>query len=86
MRLSQTLDMDGANVTCTHCGYVLCATDINWKETAILNETPMQSLGDPYSTGNEVLLRSFSCPGCGVLLDTETAMKGDPFLYDKIFM
>ena len=29
-----------------------------------------------------VVLRLFSCPGCGALLDTETALPEDPFLED----
>jgi len=32
----------------------------------------------------EVVLRRFSCPGCGALLDTETAMPDDPFLDDVL--
>ena len=45
----------------------------------------MQTLGGPYASGGEVLLRSFSCPDCGTLLETETAMQGDPYLHDKVF-
>ena len=85
MRLSQTLDLDGTSIVCGHCGHGLCDKDVNWKEKAILNETPMRTLGNPYSTDEQVLLRVFSCPNCGALLDTETAMKDDPFLHDKIF-
>ena len=58
----------------------------NWKEQASLSEQPMQNLGQPYSTDQQVMLRSFSCPGCGVLLDTETAIPGDPFLFDKLLI
>jgi acetone carboxylase gamma subunit len=32
----------------------------------------------------EVVLRRFSCPECGALLDTETAMPDDPFLDDVL--
>ncbi|MDB5999601.1 MAG: Acetone carboxylase gamma subunit, partial [Rhizobacter sp.] len=31
-----------------------------------------------------VVLRRFSCPQCGGLLDTETAMPDDPFLDDVL--
>ena len=71
---------------CKHCGGNLADGDGNWKETAVLQETPMRSLGGPYASGGEVLLRSFSCPACGTLLDTETAMRGDPYLHDQIFI
>ena len=75
----------GTHTTCKHCGHALAASDVNWKETAVLQETPMKSLGGPYASGGEVLLRSFGCPGCGIMLDTETAMQGDPYLHDRIF-
>ena len=75
-----------SQVSCKHCGRTLAGADGNWKDTASLQETPMQSLGGPYSSGGEVLLRSFCCPGCSVLLKTETAMQGDPYLHDQIFI
>ena len=71
---------------CRHCGGSPGAGDGNWKESAALQETPMQSLGGPYASGGEVMLRSFSCAGCGVLLDTETAMQGDPYLNDRLLV
>ena len=76
----------GAPVSCKHCGQGLGGADGNWKESASVQETPMQNLGGPYSSGGEVVLRSFGCPGCGILLDTETAMQGDPYLHDQTFI
>ncbi|MDE0285542.1 MAG: hydantoinase B/oxoprolinase family protein [Gammaproteobacteria bacterium] len=76
----------GAPVTCKHCGQSLGGTDGNWKESVSVQETPMHSLGGPYASGGEVLLRSFSCPGCGILVDTETAMQGDPYLNDRLLI
>ncbi|MEE8173002.1 MAG: acetone carboxylase subunit gamma [Alphaproteobacteria bacterium] len=40
--------------------------------------------GEAYSAGDQVLLRRFHCPGCGALLDTETALPDDPFLNDEV--
>ena len=74
-----------AQVSCKHCGQALADTGSDWKDTASVQETPMQTLGGPYSSGEEVVLRSFGCPCCGILLDTETAMRGDPFLHDRVF-
>ena len=34
---------------------------------------------------NRVVLRRFACPGCGALLDSETALPEDPFLNDILF-
>ena len=56
-----------------------------WKEKAILSEKPMDGAGgSPYSLSKKVLLRQFFCPNCGYLLDTETAIAGDPFLNDVV--
>ncbi len=74
------------HAACKHCGGNLSDDAGNWKERASVQETPMQSLGGPYASGGEVLLRSFSCPACGTLLDTETAMQGDSYLHDQIFV
>ncbi|MDE0155215.1 MAG: hydantoinase B/oxoprolinase family protein [Gammaproteobacteria bacterium] len=82
----QSAPVAGAPVTCKHCGQSLGGTDGNWKESASVQETPMQNLGGPYSSGGDVLLRSFSCPGCGILVDTETAMQGDPYLNDRLLI
>ena len=40
--------------------------------------------GKAYSAGAAVRLRQFCCPGCGALLDSETALAGDPFLDDVV--
>ena len=82
----QSESVTGAPVTCKHCGQSLGGTDGNWKESVSVQETPMHSLGGPYASGGEVLLRSFSCPGCGILVDTETAMQGDPYLNDRLLI
>ena len=82
----QSAPVAGAPVTCKHCGQSLGGTDGNWKESVSVQETPMHSLGGPYSSGGDVLLRSFSCPGCGILVDTETAMQGDPYLNDRLLI
>lgn len=86
MRLSPALKAERAKVVCAQCEEALCDLSSHWKEKAALNETPMGRLGLPYSTGEQVLLRVFSCPHCGALLDAETALPGEPFLRDEIFM
>jgi len=42
--------------------------------------------GAAYSTGEMVVLRRFFCPQCSALLDTETALAGDPYLDDVLFV
>ena len=83
---AQAATAGNAQVNCKHCSGNPAGGDGNWKESAALQETPLQSLGGPYASGGEVMLRSFSCPNCGVLLDTETAMQGDPYLNDRLLI
>lgn len=45
----------------------------------------MRDMGGPYTAGEQVMVRSFTCPQCGTLLDTEIALAEDPFLEDIIF-
>jgi acetone carboxylase gamma subunit len=89
MQLSQTLNISGrgdsAAINCVGCGHEFGLQTENWKKTANLQEEKMNSMGAPYTTGEGVLLRSFSCPDCGSLLDTELAMAGEAFLEDIIF-
>jgi acetone carboxylase gamma subunit len=90
MQLSQTLKINGqgdkATVSCLNCEHDFGSQTSNWKHSAQLIEEKMNTMGVPYTTGEGVLLRSFSCPGCGVLLDTELAIAGEAFLEDKIFV
>ena len=85
-RISATLVVDDArNVACKACGHTLGPAGEPWKEAARLHESSMQgAAGEPYTNAERVLLRRFYCPGCGALLDTETALAGDPFLNDVV--
>jgi len=89
MQLTQSLKIDGrgdkAKISCQDCQHDFGPQSTNWKNTAHMTEQPMNSMGTPYTTGEGVLLRSFSCPTCGLLLDTELAMTEDEFLEDIIF-
>ena len=89
MNLSSTLRLHGDGeekaIACLSCGQDLCPADVNWKNHATLDERPAEGFGSPYTTGAKVLIRSFACPGCGALLDTELAIPEDPFLEDRIF-
>lgn len=84
-RLAEGLIAAGARVHCRQCNHDLGAAGKPWKRAAVVNERPMTGAGGiAYSAGERVLLRRFFCPGCGALLDTETALAGDPFLDDVV--
>jgi len=89
VRLSANLEarlVDGKpQVVCVACSTPLGPVKDPWKAAAVLSETPMKGAGgDAYTAGDQVLLRRFHCPGCGALLDTETALPDDPFLNDEV--
>ena len=87
-RISATLVVDGERaIACMACGHALAAAGGPWKEAARLDERPMRgAAGEPYTNADRVVQRRFFCPGCGVLLDTETALPGDPFLNDVVLL
>ncbi len=89
MRMSQTLNISNDNgervVSCSKCDNSIASATDSWKQKAALQESVMNRLGDPFSAGDEVIMRSFACPACGTLLDTEIAMRGDALLEDRIF-
>ena len=85
-RISATLVVnENRAIACMACGHALGPAGEPWKEAARLDEQSMQGAGGaPSAMPSRVLLRRFFCPGCGVLLDTESALAGDPFLTDIV--
>ena len=82
-RLSEYLEIDAGHTKCRKCGHDLGASKDNWKNGAICQERPMNGAGGgPYQSAEFVRLRLFICPGCGLQLGTETAVKDDPYLED----
>ena len=76
---------DKGQIACMGCGHELGPKGRPWKDAAHLSEAPLQgSSGEPYSNAANVLLRRFYCPGCAKLLDSETALEGDPYLNDVV--
>jgi hypothetical protein len=76
---------EGDRICCRGCGAPLAPAGRPWKPAAQLDEAPMRGVaGKAYSVSEKVLLRRFSCGGCGALLDTEMALPGEPFLDDVV--
>lgn len=84
-RASRTLSIEGGHIVCSACGQVVGVEGAPWKQQAALSVVPVHAMAGASMTAQpEVVLRRFSCPGCGALLDTETAMPDDPFLDDVL--
>ncbi len=85
-RFSPTLDIKGNSICCHACGHEIAAKGEAWKPKAALQVAPIAASAEiPDATDQQVVLRHFACPNCGTLLDTETALKDDPFLDDRLF-
>jgi acetone carboxylase gamma subunit len=82
-KISQSLAINAGKVVCVACSHALGKAGTPWKPQATLNTQPVGTLPGAGSAIEErVVLRLFSCPSCGALLDTETALPEDPFLED----
>jgi acetone carboxylase gamma subunit len=73
-------------ICCRNCGQELAPAGRAWKPFAIVSEIPTDQISreatadDPAAT----VVRLFVCRGCGALLDSETALPGEPFLEDVV--
>lgn len=84
-KISATLAIEKGRIICIDCGYALAAAGTTWKQSAALSSVPVKDLpGAASAVEAKVVLRHFACPGCGSLLDTETALPEDPFLDDVV--
>jgi N-methylhydantoinase B len=70
-------DHERAVTRCAACGWELGPLQEDWKRAVVERSQPLAELGSPW-TSTLFVLRSFSCPGCGVLLDSEMTLPEDP--------
>jgi len=84
-RVSATLFAESGQICCASCSAPLAPANASWKKKAALTTVPVGALpGAGSNVESRVVLRRFSCPHCGHLLDTETALPDDPFLEDLV--
>lgn len=84
--ISSAVAIEGNKAVCASCNYDLCPSDQSWKQSAVMRNVEIaEAGGKTYETGHRgVMLRQFICPGCGRLLDTETATADTPPLNDRV--
>ncbi|MGA0608480.1 hydantoinase B/oxoprolinase family protein [Phenylobacterium sp. VNQ135] len=74
-----------SGVCCAGCDRPVAGPGAPWKAGARLRVTAVSELpGAPSSLDPRVVLRTFECPSCGLLLDTEIALPEDPFVDDVV--
>jgi acetone carboxylase gamma subunit len=84
-RVSASLFANDGQICCASCSAPLAPANASWKKKAALSTVPVRALpGAGSNVESRVVLRRFSCPRCGHLLDTETALPVDPFLEDLV--
>jgi acetone carboxylase gamma subunit len=84
-RVSASLFSEHGDVCCASCTGVLAPAGRSWKKAAALSTMPAAQLpGAGSNVEPRTVLRCFSCPRCGHLLDTEVALPEDPFLEDVV--
>lgn len=88
-RISETLEIrerdQQRQICCKNCGHALAAAGTSWKKRAAASAVPVGKMpGSGSSVHPHVVFRQFSCPQCGSLLDSETALPDDPHLEDVV--
>ena len=84
-RISASLFAENGQICCACCSAPVATANASWKKKAALSTVPVGALpGAGSNVESRVVLRRFSCPRCGHLLDTETALPDDPFLEDMV--
>jgi acetone carboxylase gamma subunit len=91
MRISETLEIrekgSAHHICCRGCGHALAPAGKGWKPHAVLSALPIAKVtGSSSAVEARAIFRQFSCPQCGSLLDSETAMPEDPFLEDIVMV
>lgn len=72
---------------CTKCGKVLGAANKSFKEYAVVKELPYSHYVDEgilSIRSNRFVIREFYCPKCAIRFDTESVIKGEPYLDIRI--
>ncbi|RII81666.1 acetone carboxylase subunit gamma [Neopusillimonas maritima] len=90
-RISPTLNLDDKAgrqfICCASCGAGLVefGGETHWKDKVPVKVAAVAGLhGWSKSVQPDLQLREFSCPECGHLLDSETGLPEDPYLYDVV--
>jgi hypothetical protein len=61
---------------CSGCGERLASGEENWKENVPRHDLRMDATGMFIPGDGRVVLRQYSCPACGLLLDSEVTLAG----------
>jgi N-methylhydantoinase B len=78
-------DEEGVHyAVCENCDAAIGRADDHWKTNAGRSEEPLSAAGTATGGPGEYCLRTFLCPECGVIVDTEVAKRTDPALVSRL--
>ena len=88
-RVSETLNIrtmpEGVRICCRSCAHALAPAGHAWKPSSVIHEMSTDAaVGADSMEGAATILRLFICPSCRAVLDSETALPGEPFLDDLV--
>jgi N-methylhydantoinase B len=77
----------GSHLGCAHCGHLLAPVDGNYRLGTFELEMPMSEVGAHFieprvHTGEDLIWRSYLCPGCGTALDGDICRPDDEPVWD----
>jgi N-methylhydantoinase B len=78
----EVIEADNQKVVRCRCNYQFGPITQNWKHYAAKVIAPDESTGRLVKCHDELEIREYICPNCGVLLDVDVARKDDPLFWD----
>jgi N-methylhydantoinase B len=83
----RVLDGAGRRFVGCRCGYVLAPAEQPWRPAAGLDvSTDIAVVSSASRFTDELELRRYACPGCGVLLATDVVRRGAEHRHDIEFL
>jgi N-methylhydantoinase B len=86
-RIAEGLVLVDRIIACSKCEKEICPAVENYKLHCAVTERPVKATNpyvlDPKTyVDDKIVFRSYACPSCGLLLQTEMARPTDPPLWD----
>jgi N-methylhydantoinase B len=87
LRATENLSVKGTRWCCAKCSTDLGPAQANYKDGCVRNDLPIGAsnpiVGDPRRFIDPLpQFRQFCCPGCGLAIENEIAIEGEPLLQD----
>jgi N-methylhydantoinase B len=86
-RVAEGLLLSDGSFACGKCAHEICSSNENYKLHCVMAEHPLTSV-NPYLLNpkvyvdDKIVFRSYACPSCGLLIQTELVHPTDPPLWD----